>query len=115
MGTTWGLCMVYLWPSRNQFYTKGIRTTCGSTILSGLVPDEDATAIGKLKSSGAILLGKLNMSEFAMGDAFYHPYGRPHNPWGPGEDPRGFQQRLWGGHGCLSVRHIPRRGHREAL
>ena len=66
---------------KDQFYTKGIRTTCGSTILSGLVPDEDATAIGKLKSSGAILLGKLNMSEFAMGDAFYHPYGRPHNPW----------------------------------
>ena len=66
---------------KDQFYTKGIRTTLGSSILSELVPEEDATVIANLKSSGAILLGKLNMSEFAMGDAFYHPYGRPHNPW----------------------------------
>jgi aspartyl-tRNA(Asn)/glutamyl-tRNA(Gln) amidotransferase subunit A len=34
-----------------------------------------------LNEAGAVLLGKLNMSEFAMGDAFEHPYGRPHNPW----------------------------------
>ena len=66
---------------KDQFYTRGIRTTGGSTILKDLVPEEDATVITNLKRAGAILLGKLNMSEFAMGDAFRHPYGTPHNPW----------------------------------
>ena len=66
---------------KDQFWSKGIRTTAGSTILADFVPDEDSTVIANLKKAGAILLGKLNMSEFAMGDAFYHPYGNPHNPW----------------------------------
>jgi len=66
---------------KDQVYTKGILTTGGSTILKDFVPDEDATVISNLNDAGAVLLGKLNMSEFAMGDAFEHPYGRPHNPW----------------------------------
>ena len=66
---------------KDQFYTKGIRTTAGSTILWDFVPDEDATVVAKLKRAGAILLGKLNMSEFALGDSFYHPAGTPRNPW----------------------------------
>ena len=66
---------------KDQLYTKGILTTGGSTILKDFVPDEDATVISNLNDAGAVLLGKLNMSEFAMGDAFEHPYGRPHNPW----------------------------------
>ena len=66
---------------KDQMYTKGILTTGGSTILKDFVPDEDATVISNLNDAGAVLLGKLNMSEFAMGDAFEHPYGRPHNPW----------------------------------
>ena len=66
---------------KDQFYTKGIRTTGGSSILRDFVPDEDATVISNLKNAGAVLLGKLNMSEYAMGDAFFHPYGRPRNPW----------------------------------
>ncbi|CAI8043901.1 Glutamyl-tRNA(Gln) amidotransferase subunit A [Geodia barretti] len=41
----------------------------------------------KLKEAGAVLLGKLNMSEFAMGDAFHHPYGRPRNPWDLSRNP----------------------------
>jgi aspartyl-tRNA(Asn)/glutamyl-tRNA(Gln) amidotransferase subunit A len=72
---------------KDQFYTKGIRTTGGSSILKDFVPDEDATVIANLKKSGSVLLGKLNMSEFAMGDAFYHPYGRPHNPWDLSRNP----------------------------
>ena len=72
---------------KDQFSTKGIRTTGGSTILADFVPTEDATVIAKLKEAGAILLGKLNMSEFAMGDAFHHPYGTPHNPWDPDRSP----------------------------
>ncbi|MCH8280116.1 MAG: amidase [Chloroflexi bacterium] len=72
---------------KDQFYTKGIRTTGGSAILKDLVPDEDATVISNLKQAGAVLLGKLNMSEYAMGDAFHHPYGRPHNPWDLSRNP----------------------------
>jgi aspartyl-tRNA(Asn)/glutamyl-tRNA(Gln) amidotransferase subunit A len=66
---------------KDQVYTKGILTTGGSTILKDFMPEEDATVVTKLNEAGAVLLGKLNMSEFAMGDAFEHPYGRPHNPW----------------------------------
>ena len=66
---------------KDQFYTKGIRTTGGSTILANFVPNEDATVIANLKTNGAILLGKLNMSEFAMGEVSSHSYGTPHNPW----------------------------------
>ena len=72
---------------KDQVYTKGILTTGGSTILKDFVPDEDATVMTKLSDAGAVLLGKLNMSEFAMGDAFEHPYGRPHNPWDLSRNP----------------------------
>ncbi len=72
---------------KDQFNTRGILTTCGSPILSDFIPDEDATVITNLKKAGAILLGKLNMSEFAMGDAFYHPHGTPHNPWALDRNP----------------------------
>ena len=66
---------------KDQLDSQGIRTTGGSTILADHIPDRDATVIAKLKEAGAVLLGKLNMSEFASGDSFYHPYGRPRNPW----------------------------------
>ena len=66
---------------KDQFNTKGVLTTGGSTILGEFVPDRDATVMANLERAGAILLGKLNMSEFAMGIAICHPYGTPHNPW----------------------------------
>ena len=66
---------------KDQFYTKGIRTTAGSNLLWDFVPDEDATVVAKLKNAGAVLLGKLNLSEFALGDSFHHPGGTPRNPW----------------------------------
>jgi aspartyl-tRNA(Asn)/glutamyl-tRNA(Gln) amidotransferase subunit A len=66
---------------KDQFYTKGIRTTAGSTILWDFVPDEDATVVANLKQAGAVILGKLNLSEFALGESFHHPGGTPHNPW----------------------------------
>ena len=72
---------------KDQVYTKGILTTGGSSILKDFVPDEDATVMTKLTAAGAVLLGKLNMSEFAMGDAFEHPYGRPRNPWDLSRNP----------------------------
>ena len=72
---------------KDQFCTAGISTTGGSEILRDYVPDYDATVMAKLKDAGAVLLGKLNMSEFAMGDAFHHPYGRPRNPWDLSRNP----------------------------
>ncbi len=66
---------------KDQFNTAGIRTTGGSSILKDFVPAEDATVIANLKRSGAVLLGKLNMSEFAMAEIYHHPYGTPRNPW----------------------------------
>ena len=66
---------------KDQFYTKGIRTTAGSKLMWDFVPDYDATVITGLKNAGAILLGKLNLSEFALGDSFDHPGGTPKNPW----------------------------------
>ena len=65
---------------KDQFWTKGIRTTGGARILADFVPDEDATIIANLKQAGAVLLGKTNMTEFAMGAGFER-FSPPRNPW----------------------------------
>ena len=72
---------------KDQFDTAGIATTNGSTILAENVPDADATVMARLEAAGTVLLGKLNMSEYASGDAFRHPYGRPRNPWDTRRNP----------------------------
>jgi aspartyl-tRNA(Asn)/glutamyl-tRNA(Gln) amidotransferase subunit A len=62
--------------------TQGTTTTAGSKILENWVPDEDATVISKLKQAGAILIGKANLHEFAMGATTENPhYGATRNPW----------------------------------
>jgi aspartyl-tRNA(Asn)/glutamyl-tRNA(Gln) amidotransferase subunit A len=67
---------------KDLFYTKGIRTTSGSKIFSNYLPGYDATAVERLNNAGAILLGKLNMSEIAIDPTNENPhYEKCRNPW----------------------------------
>ena len=65
---------------KDQMYTEGVRTTIGTPVFDEFVPDYDATVVARLKEAGAVLLGKLNMTEFAT-TALSHQFDPPRNPW----------------------------------
>lgn len=75
---------------KDNIDTAGIRTTAASAVLAERVPNEDAAVYRRLKDSGAVLLGKLNMHEFAYGgtSAITH-FGPVHNPWNLAHIPGG--------------------------
>ena len=66
---------------KDIIYTEGVLTSAGSRVLADHVPEYDSTIVERLRGSGAVLLGKLNLSEFAVGGTIDHPYGTPRNPW----------------------------------
>jgi len=67
---------------KDNLSTAGLETGCASAILQGFVPPEDATAVARLRRAGAVVLGKTNLDEFAMGSSTEHSsHGATRNPW----------------------------------
>jgi aspartyl-tRNA(Asn)/glutamyl-tRNA(Gln) amidotransferase subunit A len=75
---------------KDLFDTAGIRTTAGSRFFADHIPEQDAFVVEKLKQAGAILMGKTNTHEIALGVTGNNPhYGTARNPWDPARIPGG--------------------------
>jgi aspartyl-tRNA(Asn)/glutamyl-tRNA(Gln) amidotransferase subunit A len=75
---------------KDLFTTVDMPTTCGSRILEGWHPPYESTITSRLRDAGAVLIGKTNMDEFAMGSSTENSgFGPSHNPWDLGKVPGG--------------------------
>ncbi len=85
---------------KDVMVTKGVRTTAGSKILGNYIPPYDCTAVARLEAAGAVVLGKLNCDEFAMGSSNENSAWKPvHNPRDLTPRSRRFFGRIGGGGG----------------
>ena len=85
-GTLCGLPLIH----KDIFCTRGVRTSCGSKMLDNFISPYDATIVERIAAAGAVMLGKANMDEFAMGSSNETSfYGPVRNPWDLDRSPGG--------------------------
>ena len=99
---------------KDLFCTEGIRTTCGSRMLENFCAPYNATVVEMAAQAGAVMLGKANMDEFAMGSSTENSVLRPHpKPLGHGQSARWFLWRIRSGSGGGLGPGGDRHGHRR--